>query len=81
MIKLKKTDKSTVQEAIKTSIEAQAEKNNDIAEQYGGLVRNPEDKMYKVENSENYFLTDDGYVYIVYDYQEKNTNEVDVVIF
>ncbi len=81
LIKLKKTDKSTVQEAIKTSIEAQAEKNNDIAEQYGGLVRNPEDKMYKVENSENYFLTDDGYVYIVYDYQEKNTNEVDVVIF
>lgn len=81
LIKLKETSKDAVQASITSSIEAKAEKNNEIAEQYGGLVRNPEDKMYKIENSENYFLTDDGYVYIVYDYAEKNTNELDVVIF
>ncbi|MBR2289051.1 MAG: hypothetical protein IJ867_00075 [Clostridia bacterium] len=81
LIKLKETSKEAVQEAITTTIEVQAEKNNDVAKEYGGLVRNPEDKMYLVENSKNYFLTDDGYVYIVYDYAEKNTNEIDIVIF
>ena len=81
LIGLKETNKDTVQTAITTSIETVAEKNNEVAKEYGGLVRNPEDKMYKVENAKNYFLTDDGYVYIIYDYAEKNTNEVDVVIF
>ena len=81
LIQLKETDKDTVQAAITSSIEAVAEKNNDVAKEYGGLVRNPEDKMYKVENSKKYFLTDDGYVYIIYDYADKNTNEIDVVIF
>ena len=81
LIKLKKTDKESVQAAIDNTIEAQAEKNNSIAKEYGGLVRNPDDEMYKLENSKNYFLTDDGYVYIIYDYADKNTNEIDVVIF
>ena len=81
LIKLKETDEATVQDTINEVIETQAEKNNDVAKEYGGLVRNPKDKMYKLENCENYFLTDDGYVYIVYDYENKNTNEVDIVIF
>ena len=81
LIKLKETDEATVQDTINNVIETQAEKNNDVAKEYGGLVRNPKDNMYKIENSENYFLTDDGYVYIVYDYENKNTNEVDIVIF
>lgn len=81
LIKLKETDAATVQATIDDVIEAQADKNNDIAKEYGGLVRNPKDKMYKLENSENFFLTDDGYVYIIYDYENKNTNEVDIVIF
>ena len=81
LIKLKKTDKETVQETIISSIDATADKNNEIAKEYGGLVRNSEDKMYKVENTNDYFLTDDGYVYIIYDYVDKNTNEIDIVIF
>ena len=81
LINLKETNKDSVQKSIKDSIDVVAEKNNDIAKEYGGLVRNSEDKMYKIENSNNYFLTDDGYVYIVYDYADKNTNEIDVVIF
>ena len=81
LIKLKETNNESVQKTIKDSIEALAEKNNDIAKEYGGLVRNSDDKMYKIENSKKYFLTDDGYVYIIYDYAEKNTNEIDVVIF
>lgn len=81
LIKLKESDNKTVQNAITSSIQATADKNNDVAKEYGGLVRNPEDKMYKIENTKNYFLTDDGYVYIIYDYAEKNTNEIDIVIF
>lgn len=81
LIKLKKTDKATVQDSIYNSIKAIADKNNEVAKEYGGLIRNPEDNMYKVENTDNYFLTDEGYVYIIYNYLEKNTNEVDVVIF
>ena len=81
LIKLKETDRQTVQEAIHSSIEAEAQKNNEVAKEYGGLIRNPDDKMYKIENAKNYFLTDDGYVYIVYDYADKNTNETDIVIF
>ena len=81
LIELKETTKDVVQETINSSIETIAEKNNEVAKEYGGLVRNPEDKMYKVENAKKYFLTYDGYVYVVYDYADKNTNEVDVVIF
>lgn len=81
LIKLKKTNKKIIQETINASIKASAEKNNEIAKEYGGLIRKPEDKMYRLENVENYFLTNDGYVYIIYDYADKNTNEIDIVIF
>jgi len=81
LIKLKGTDEKTVQTAITDEIEAQADKNSEIAKEYGGLVRNPQDRMYNVKNCKNYFLTDDGYVYIIYDYADKNTNEIDIVIF
>lgn len=81
LIKLKETDENTVQNTITDSIKSIADSNNDIAKEYGGLVRNVDDKMYKVENAKNYFLTEDGYVYIIYDYADKNTNEIDIVIF
>lgn len=81
LIKLKETDVETVQKNIISSIESVALKNNDVAKEYGGLIRNSQDKMYKIENTKNAFLTDDGYVYIVYDYADKNTNEIDIVIF
>lgn len=81
LISLKKTDKETVQSTINSTIKKLADSNNAVAKEYGGLVRNVDDKMYKIENAENYFLTDDGYVYIIYDYQDKNTNEIDIVIF
>lgn len=81
LIELKQTDKKTVQNNINNSIKELAEKNNGVSKEYGGLIRNSEDKMYKIENSKDFFLTDDGDVYIVYDYADKNTNEVDIIIF
>lgn len=83
LITLKQTDKETVQNTIDSVIKTATDNAAEIAEQYGAaFTRNPEDKMYKVENAKSYFLTDDGYVYIIYAYGENaETNEVDIVIF
>ena len=38
--------------------------------------------MYKIENTTNYFLTQDGYIYIIYCYGNNDyTNEMDIIIF
>ena len=54
-----------------------------IADQYGTLYeRDLSSDMYKVENAKTYFLTQDGYVYIVYAYGNSDyTNEMDIIIF
>jgi len=83
LINLKQTDKETVQKTIDTTIKTAADNSAEIAKEYGAaFVRNPSSDIYKIANAENYFLTDDGYVYIVYAYgEEAETNEVDIVIF
>lgn len=83
LIRLKETSESAVQTAIDTAIKTAADNAEALAQEFGtSLKRNPDDKMYKVANADTYFLTDEGYVYIVYDYGEKqNTNEIDIVIF
>jgi hypothetical protein len=83
LIKLKGTDVETVQNTINSTIQIASDNSNEIAKEYGAaFTRDPNDNMYKVENAENYFLTDDGYVYIIYAYGENaETNEVDIVIF
>jgi len=54
-----------------------------IANEYGTLYeRDLQSEQYKIESSNIYFLTDDGYVYIVYPYgNDSYTNEMDIVIF
>lgn len=84
LIELKGTDAETVQENIDTTIQTAFDNSQAIANEYGTeIVReNPDNEMYKLENAEDYFLTDDGYVYIIYDYGENlDTNEMDIVIF
>lgn len=83
LIKLKETDEETVQENINETIQTAYQNSQAIANEYGTeIVRNPEDDMYNIENTEDYFLTDDGYVYIIYDYgEETETNEIDTIIF
>ena len=42
--------------------------------------RNVEDDMYKIENSDNYFLGPQGEIYIIYAYGNMNfTSERDIV--
>lgn len=78
-INIKKLDKENVQNTINEEIKKVAEQNSDIETIY---KRDIEDKMYKVENTENFFIGKNGYLYIIYAYGNNNyTSEKDIVIF
>lgn len=83
LIKSKKTTNEVVQSSIDSEIKKTYENAQIIANQYGTLYeRDLKSDIYKLENSNNYFLTDDGYVYIIYAYgNDHYTNEMDIVIF
>lgn len=83
LIELKNTTVSTVQSTIDSEIKAAYTNAKIIAADYGNLYeRDLGSDMYKVENATTFFLTDDGYVYIIYPYGNMDyTNEMDIVIF
>lgn len=72
-----------VQKIIDQDIEKAYNNALIIAADYGTLYeRDLESDIYKVENTTTYFLTQDGYVYIVYAYGNTDyTNEMDLIIF
>ena len=48
---------------------------------YEGHVRDAENEMYEIENAENFFLGEDGFLYIVYSYGNKEeTNLIDIIV-
>ena len=83
LINLKKTTAKTVQNTINEDIKIADTNAKIIAADYGNLYeRDLDSDMYKVENASTFFLTDEGYVYIVYAYGNTDyTNEMDIVIF
>lgn len=83
LIEGKKTTKEIVQDNINSEIKTVYQNAQIIAAEYGTLYeRDLKSEIYKVENTENYFLTNDGYVYIIYAYGNNDyTNEMDIVIF
>ena len=84
MIELKGETKNDVQSKITKEIQTSDANSKILAKEYGNLLytRDLNNEMYKVENTENFFLTQDGYVYIVYAYgNTEDTNEMDIVIF
>jgi len=83
LIALKETTKEVVQVSINDEIKKAYDNAKIIAAEYGTLYeRDLNSDMYKIESADTYFLTDDGYVYIVYAYGNKDyTNEMDIVIF
>ena len=83
LIDLKKTTVETVQKNIDKEIKKADEDARIIANEYGtSFERNLESKIYKVDSIDTYFLTEDGYVYIIFPYgNEDYTNEMDIVIF
>ena len=83
LITLKKDTIDNVQNKITSEIKTAYTNAKIIAAEYGNLYeRDIDGDMYKVENATTFFLTDDGYVYVVYAYGNNDyTNEMDIVIF
>lgn len=83
LITLKETTGDEVQKTIDNDIKTAYTNAKIIAEQFGNLYeRDLSSDIYKVENTSNFFLTQDGYVYIVYAYGNNDyTNEMDLIIF
>lgn len=79
----KKLDKKDVQEKITKEIENTNIKNKTISNQgYNIYIRDENDEIYKVENTPNFFLGKNNYLYLVYAYGNTNyTSEYDLIIF
>ena len=83
LIEMKGLEENDVQKKINQKISASKE-NAEALKEIGYQIyeRNLDDEMYKIENTENYFLGKDSYLYIVYPYgNNNNTSETDIVIF
>lgn len=83
LIELKEQTVENVQNTINSEIKTAYNNAKIIAAEYGNLYeRDLDSEMYKVENALTYFLTADGYVYVLYPYGNTDyTNEMDIVIF
>ena len=83
MLEYKGLNKEEVQKSINEKIKEKNKQMKSISEQgYNVFTRNEEDNMYKVENTTNFFLGQDDYLYLVYAYGNNNfTSEMDLVIF
>ena len=83
LITLKETTEEDVQKTIDNDVKTAYTNAKIIAEQFGNLYeRDLSSDMYKVANTSTFFLTQDGYVYVVYAYGNNDyTNEMDLIIF
>ena len=71
-----------VQNAIEKEIKKSASNAKALSEYYDAYQRNVNDEIYKIEKSNQFLVTQDGYVYVIYAYgNNENTNEMDIVIF
>ncbi len=82
-LKLRELTTDEVQTKINSSIKEADHNAKIIAEQFGNLYqRDLNSSIYKVENAETYFINQDGFLYLVYAYGNKDyTNEMDVIVF
>lgn len=83
IIQYKKLDKEKVQEKIKSEIEKANSVVKTISDQgYNLYLRNEGSEIYKLENTANFFIGKNNYLYIVYAYGNNEfTSEIDLVIF
>jgi len=79
----KNLNKEEVEKKILEKIKSENAEVKAFAEQgYNVFIRNENDDIYKVENTPNFFLGKDNYLYLVYAYGNNNyTSEIDLVIF
>ena len=81
LIQILNYDKAEIQNLINTEIKSQEENANSLKELgYSIYLRDSSSDIYKVENSD-YFFIKDGRLYIIYPYgNEAVTSEMDLVI-
>ena len=81
LITLKQLNSNDVQNKINQEIEPEHERVEDLRSLgYSVFERNLDDEMYKIENSQEFFVKD-GNIYIIYAYGNENfTSEMDLVI-
>lgn len=72
-----------VEAKVKNKIKKEQEKVEELKKLgYNIFERNPESEMYKIENTTEFFIGQDGYLYLIYAYGNDNyTSELDIVIF
>lgn len=82
ILQYKNLNKDDVQTKISEEISQKISETQTISEQgYNVYTRNESDEMYKVENTSNFFLGKNNYLYLVYAYGNNNyTSEKDLVI-
>ena len=82
LLSLKQINKTSLQSKINKEIEEKSKNSEDLSNiGYSVYKRNPDDNMYKIENTSTYFLADNGYIYIVYPYgNNNNTSEYDLIV-
>ena len=82
LLSLKQINKSSLQSKINKEIKEKSKNSEDLSNiGYSVYIRNPDDNMYKLENTSTHFLTNNGYIYIVYPYGNNNTtSEYDLIV-
>lgn len=83
IIKQKNIDTKSANNEIKNEINNSQEQNLKLAELgYNVTIRDVNKDEYKIENSKEFFLGQNGYLYVIYPYgNDEFTSEMDVVIF
>ena len=82
IIEIKKLNENAIQNEITQKIEEYNKENLSLnILGYEGHVRDVESEMYEIENAENFFLGEEGFLYIVYSYGNKEeTNLIDIIV-
>ena len=82
IIEIKNLNENAIQNEITQKIEEYNKENLSLnILGYEGHVRDVENEMYEIENAENFFLGEDGFLYIVYSYGNKEeTNLIDIIV-
>lgn len=73
----------TLQKEIDAEIKELNKKDEELKNQYTEVkLRDLSNSMYKLENTENFIVNADGYLYLIYAYgNTENTNKIDTIIF
>lgn len=82
IIEIKNLNENAIQNEITQKIEEYNKENLSLnILGYEGHVRDVESEMYEIENAENFFLGEEGFLYIVYSYGNKEeTNLIDIIV-